>query len=232
MRTLRILLLSAGLLFLGVVFYVGYVIFFRPMTLPIYRFAQQPSQYSSAFTASTLSFGGDFYLHDITEESLEITANSTGWMSQVGRTEDGLEVHRIPQQDPQKYLMLTTEMFPNLIFRNIHEPAIQPNTLPFTALQFKFNLGNGPQVVSSEDPDLIREVTNIFASHQEAVKLSAPSSSGILLLTSNQLPGLAYVLYASANPEGQVFLAEKRNPEEWISCGPSFRIWFNQAVSK
>lgn len=231
MRAFKIIVICGMVLFLAAALSAGYILFLRPSTLPVYHMEQKAPD-GSSFPATTLTLGDQVYISDKTEVPLEILATWVGAHRMIGRTEDGMDVYAIPQQDPRNYIMLTTLMFPRMIFRNTHLPPIQLSSFPFDELQWVHPQSAMTSMSKTRESAIIKEVTTSLVRREGSTKVGEAIPSTKIYLTSGQLPGLAYTISAYATIDGKVFLVEGFNPEEWIPAGPNFTNWFQQLPIK
>ena len=229
MRLIKRIFILGGLLFLAGIAGAGYLFFLRPQTLPVYYSEQRRSQQAD-FMASLISLGERTYISDTSEFSLEMTVNGVGKNRRVGRTSDGLDVYTVPEQDPQNYLMATTEMFPAVIFRNIQLPPMRPGSTHFDQLQLLYNFGGGPQRVTARDAALVVEVVGTLTRRAGILARREGARGAGVSLSADSLPGLAYHVYVYATADGSVFLSEHLSPDEWIPAGALFTQWFAEAV--
>jgi hypothetical protein len=227
MRALKIILISSLLVFIAGGLVGGYIIFLRPLTLPVYQLGQSPENGINS-GAMTLAIGNQFYISGASEFALEMTNPPGNKSAMIGRTQDGMEVYPVPGQDPDSYLMLTTLMFPDTIFRNANIPPIQLASFPVDEVQLLENqMPNAPVYSTSEDA-IRSEVVGRLLQRQGITKNAAPLRTVFLRLVSRQLPGLGYLVYAAETSGGSVFLADKLAPDDWIPAGEAFTNWYQQ----
>jgi hypothetical protein len=223
-RTIKLIIAGIIILLVLSVSYVIYMIFIRPLTLPVYQLAQQTTE-QGVFTSTTLRIGDRLYIHGAAESSLELADTWVWKNAMIGRTNDGMEVYSIPYQDPCDYIMLTTEMYPNEVFRNANLPPIQLDTLKVDEIRLLGELQGKPNHATT-DPAILTELIGCLVRHENNVTGSKPANLVQVRLISQQYPGLAYLLYAMITQDERVFLALQLAPDDWIPAGPAFTNWF------
>lgn len=228
MRALWTILLCGFALFMAAVLGAGYVLFLRPRTLPVYHFEQKMSNHGE-FMATTLSLGDTMYISDITEFPLEMKAAWVGKNRMIGRTQNGMDIYAIPDQDTRNYIMLTTEMFPLEIFRNANLAPIQLSSFDVDEIQII-----APQNIPSSrnktrEPVIIQEVVDTLVRRDGMIKGGQAVRGANLHLNSDHLPGLGYAVSVIVDEQGAVFLMERSASEDWIPAGPEFTSWFLSA---
>ncbi len=221
MRAGKLIVICGFVLFLAAILSAGYILFLRPLTLPVYRLEQKMSDHVD-FMATTLTLGEKVYISDYSEVPLEIMANWIGKQRMIGRTQDGMEIYAIPRQDPRNYIMLTTEMFPMMVFRAANITPVELASFPADEIQVQ-TTGK-----KTREPAIIKEVVAALIRREGMIQGGQPVQSANIHLVSDRLPGLGYAVYGYVDQDGKVYLAERLAPDDWIPAGPEFTKWFSR----
>jgi hypothetical protein len=222
---LKKVFLGGLVLCLAAVLAFVYLVLIRPNTLPVYQMGSYPSVQKD-FTANTLTRRDTVYASDAAELPLEMTEFGFKWTTMIGKTDQGLEIYAIPHQDSHNYVMMTTEMFPNVIYRNTQVPPVQLENFKADELLLIEVIKGYPAQKKNSDQIVIREVIDALTQSNHVTRGFTLNKSGNVELLSKQLPGLAYAFYVSTDTAGNVFLATRLAPDDWIPAGPAFSAWF------
>jgi len=224
---LKVLFIGVGLLLIAIVSAAAYL-FIRPFFLPIYDEGSQHRSEQANFMVSVLTLGDQVYESDISEFSLE--TSSSGFLKMIGKTDHGNRVYAIPGADPQDYISLSGFMFPEIIFRNTRLPARGGASLQLDEIRILDNKGSGAVVARTADPVILAEVIDRLTPGVDSVHLDPlPFQSYKVLLRSNQLPGLDYVVSLLTNGEGAVYLTTRFAPDDLIPAGQKLTEWAAQS---
>jgi hypothetical protein len=226
------------LLALGVVLCVGMVVLAvvvfvmwprgRPadLLLPVYTMEQTDSSHPG-YHRTTITSGTNVYVNDYEEAALFAFGSEP--TKAVGRTPMAGETFcAIPGQKPNTYLVHLSEMGPEEIYRNIHEPLFPWRTAMFQKMRFGGLLG---PAMNKDSTDLAL-IADVHSTLRDGMPSKPPSYvSGsltnvyVLYLLSDQLPGLAYCAGVYMDHTGPVYLAENPFSTRWIRASERFASW-------
>ncbi len=192
-----------GVVFLG----------WRKYTMPVYTLTQR-----------TLTFGTLTYVTDVAELPLEPT-NQKGWFTQIGKTPDGMTVHAIPQQPDRDYIVMSGEMFPDLVYRREEIAPIALQDLHVTAIELSENMGWVPVLKTTQDAAIIENVYDSLVHPNPAGNVAGIIYPYHLHLLSEQLPGLAYIVDVAVDNKQTVYVAQRMTPDRWLKVEGAFAEW-------
>lgn len=225
MRALRSAVVVIVLLLLAVGLSAAYILVLRPMTLPVYTAGRRPSTQQAGFIAATLILNDLEFIHDRSEVPLEPAPSPFGFLAMIGRTADGLRVHAVPGQSESDWVTLTSSVFPRQVFRNAVRPPVDLATLPVYELELPLRTWWGTRVHRTRRLVTIREVLVTLVNRLGATTDVTTTRSAQLRLISRELAGMYYVVNVCVTEDGQVYLAERAAPDDWVPAGPALTAW-------
>jgi hypothetical protein len=209
----RMLAVTAGVLGLMVIVGgIGTLAWYRSEgLLPLYLVADQGAR---------LSLGNRVYAQELALEPLE------GQLARaIGKTSDGLHIYGLKDDPQHAYVVLRGLMFPDVVYRDQTLRKWEMDWPTIEDIQLVETAGERRVVKTTQAADPIRELVATMSGLPQVHTARGGYRSYQLLLTSKALPGLGYSLYVIIDDSGQVFLAEKATPEQWIAAGPEFTQW-------
>ncbi len=174
-------------------------------------------------TPRALTSGTTSYINGVTERALE-PVNHNGWVTQIGKTPDGMTVHALPEQPDHSYLSVRGLMFPEAVFRREDIVPLDWQDLQVTAIELSENIGLWPLLKTTQDAAIIENV-------REALLHPRPAENAVvnyypyhIHLVSEQLPGLVYVVDVAVD-DRTVYVARRMLSIQWLKVEGAFAEW-------
>ncbi len=211
-KKVRITALAIGSVLLllciaGVVF-----LCWREYTMPIYT-----------LTPRALTLGTTSYINNVTELALE-PVNHNGWVTQIGKTSDGMTVHALPEQLDHSYLSVKGLMFPETVFRREDIVPLGFQDLHVTAIELSENVGLWPLLKITQDAAIIENVREAFLHPRPAENTVVNYYPYHIHLVSEQLPGLVYVVDVAVE-DRTICIAKRMVSSQWLKIEGAFAEW-------
>jgi hypothetical protein len=209
-------------------------------SLPVYSLDQTDSS-RAGYRRTTITSAGMVFVHDYEEYSLHLANPDPTKV--VGRSKFGNgKICAIEGQSPTAYLAadMGSEMPAYDVFRAERQPPFDWRQASF--LKMRLDVPEGPAANKvTTDPEVIQDVVHSLRDGTPAAPFTVESAVGtghvhLLLLWSDQLPGLVFSPAVYFDPAGPVYLAESLVAVEfkgsnqsirasWIPASAAFTQW-------
>ena len=235
MKNRRLTIILIGIILccsasLGAMFAIFGAGFLSGAELPVYEYKQVSSAHEG-YLRTTLTSGNTVYVMDYEEYAL-VSANSAP-TEMIGRfpvTIGNSGLYAIPGQDPSAYVLEFDPMYQQ-VYRNINHPPFDWRTAEFKKLRLMFSDPVNPK--ESGDSRLIAEILSSLKSGNPTIVPMqtdgnySNAKNHTILLFSDELPGMMYIVGVHVTDAGEVYLAENPISNQWMSAGLMFTAFVN-----
>ncbi len=174
-------------------------------------------------TPRALTLGTTSYINGVSELALE-PVNHNGWVTQIGKTSDGMTVNALPEQPDHRYLAVRGLMFPETVFRREDTVPLALQDLHVTAIELSENVGIWPLLKTTQDAAIIGNVRETLLHPRHAENAVVSYYPYHIHLVSEQLPGLVYIVDVAVE-DRTVYVAKRMMSSQWLKVEGAFAEW-------